>query len=921
MGDALNRIADRAADQLNLPGGKVPADELATFKRFLKAETARLKKLHRGGGLGREVCRERARAIDELLRYMLSAVLRAEGQEKWNNDPPLALVATGGYGRGELNPHSDIDIMFLHDGKMMSGGEPTAFLQGVTNGVLYPLWDLGLKVGHAVRGIKDCVAVANEDVQSKTSLFEARLVAGNLEVFENMEKVVREKCVRGQKEQYILARLADQSSRRAKFGNAVTMQEPNIKNGCGGLRDYQNLIWMMACKHGYKLVAEIEAEKIVTQAEAELLEAAYSFLHRARNELHYQLDRSVDVLSKAVQPKVAWQLGYQNRSPARRLEAFMGDYYRHARNIDLITRSVERRLALVPKPAWQQALQRLIGGEKEQVIDGFKIIKGEINYVSRRVFRDQPRRFMRVFLLMQRHGVELHPDLAQLLRQQVYLVDRKFRNDEHVHETFLEILNQRGNVGRILRRMHELDFLGKYMPEFGRLTCLVQHEFYHQYTVDEHTLVCIEKLDAIYEEKLEKCRQYHDLFEQIDRPFVLYLALLLHDAGKGIETDRHEREGARVAEHVADRLALDAAATECLHFVIRHHLVMVQVAQRRDLEDLQVIEQFVDFIQTKENLTLLTLHTVADSLGTSNDLWNGFKDASHWTLYLKAQSRLAGTDEGKRTDEIKRDELERKVGGLLDDKIGGEELTAHFDNLPTRYFRTHPPKDIADDIRLVNSFLGLQILYHDRMLEPGIAWQREPDRGYAVVNICTWDRPGLFSRITGVLAECGLNILGAQIFTRTDSIALDRFFVTDARTGQLPKGVQREKCAERLVRALAAEKDVELDLTSLPVETIEYQAVADERIPTVIEFDNRSSEDFTILDLETEDHVGLLYVVSDTLAELGLDIQLAKIQTEKGAAIDSFYLIDRGITKVISANRQKQIEVRLRKAITELYVS
>ena len=921
MGDVLNRIADRAAEQLILPEGKVPADELATFRRFLKAETARLKKLHRGGGLGREVCRERARAIDELLRYMLSAVLRAEGQEKWNNDPPLALVATGGYGRGELNPHSDIDIMFLHDGKMMSGGEPTAFLQGVTNGVLYPLWDLGLKVGHAVRGIKDCVAVANEDVQSKTSLFEARLVAGNLEVFENMEKVVREKCVRGQKEQYILARLADQSSRRAKFGNAVTMQEPNIKNGCGGLRDYQNLIWMMACKYGYKLVAEIEAEKIVTQAEAELLEAAYSFLHRARNELHYQLDRSVDVLSKAVQPKVAWQLGYQNRSPARRLEAFMGDYYRHARNIDLITRSVERRLALVPKPAWQQALQRLIGGEKEQVIDGFKIIKGEINYVSRRVFRDQPRRFMRVFLLMQRHGVELHPDLAQLLRQQVYLVDRKFRNDEHVHETFLEILNQRGNVGRILRRMHELDFLGKYMPEFGRLTCLVQHEFYHQYTVDEHTLVCIEKLDAIYEEKLEKCRQYHDLFEQIDRPFVLYLALLLHDAGKGIETDRHEREGARVAEHVADRLALDAAATECLHFVIRHHLVMVQVAQRRDLEDLQVIEQFVDFIQTKENLTLLTLHTVADSLGTSNDLWNGFKDASHWTLYLKAQSRLAGTDEGKRTDEIKRDELERKIGGLLDDKIGGEELTAHFDNLPTRYFRTHPPKDIADDIRLVNSFLGLQILYQDRMLEPGIAWQREPDRGYAVVNICTWDRPGLFSRITGVLAECGLNILGAQIFTRMDSIALDRFFVTDARTGQLPKGVQREKCAERLVTALAAEKDVELDLTSLPVETIEYQAVADERIPTVIEFDNRSSEDFTILDLEAEDHVGLLYVVSDTLAELGLDIQLAKIQTEKGAAIDSFYLIDRGITKVISANRQKQIEVRLRKAITELYVS
>lgn len=920
MEEWAEKIAKRAAEQLELSAGRRPAEELAPFKRFLKDETARLLKLHREGGLGREVCRARAAVADELLRHLLVGVLNAERSSFIKDDLPLALVAIGGYGRGELNPQSDIDIMFLHNGsitKRQAG--PEGSLQKLTDGVLYPLWDLGLKIGHSVRSIRDCVEVANEDLQSKTSLFEARLVTGNETLFAEMEATVRDKCVRGKEEQYIAARLADQDARRAKFGDAVTMQEPNIKNGVGGLRDYQNLIWMMACKHGYRTVADLEAQKIVTRAEAERLESAYSFLLRARNEVHHQLDRPVDVLSKAVQPKVAWQLGYTNRSPAKRLEAFMGDYYRHARNIDLVTRAVERRLALAPLPVWRQALTRLVGGAKEQEIDGFRIVEGEISHLSRRVFRDQPRRLMRVFLLMQRHGVTLHPDLAQLLRQQVHLVDRSFREDAHVHETFLEILNQRGNVGRILRRMHELEFLGKYLPEFGRLTCMVQHEFYHQYTVDEHTLVCLEKLDALYEQEMHEYRQYHELFEQMDRPFVLYLALLLHDAGKGIETDRHEREGARVAEHVADRLSLDAAASDCLHFIIRHHLAMVQVAQRRDLEDKQVIEHFAQFIQTQENLVLLTLHTVADSLGTSRDLWNGFKDASHWTLFLRTQGLLAGTGEGARADEMQRDELERQVSEILDDVVEPEELAAHFDHLPQRYFHAHPPEEIAEDVRLVHRYLKLQVLHEHRMLEPAIGWRREPDRGYTVVSLCTWDRPGLFSRITGMLAECGLNILGAQIFTREDSIALDRFFVTDARTGQLPKGPQREQCEARLATALAATADIELDLKRLPADTLEYQAIAGERIPTVIEFDNRSSAEFTVIDLETEDHVGLLYVVSDTLAELGLDIQLARVQTEKGAAIDSFYVTDHDITKVIAPARQKEIASRLKQAIEDLH--
>ncbi len=880
------------------------------FKKFLRDEFNRLKKAHREGGLGREMCRAHAALIDALLRRLVDAAVATQGDH-----PPLALVATGGYGRAELNPHSDIDILFLHDGRQMTrGGKPTAFLQSITDGVLYPLWDLGLKVGHAVRDVDDCVRMANADVQSKTALLEARLVCGAEPLFAAMVRAVKDKAVRGREEQYIVARLEDQARRREKYGGAVTLQEPHIKNGCGGLRDYQNLIWMMAVRHGYTSVADLERAKVIARAEAERLESAYSFLLRARNELHYHHDRPVDVLSKAMQPKVAWQLGYTNRSPSQRLELFMGDYYRHARNIDLIVRAVERRLALVPPSPWKTTLRNLIGRRAEQAVDGFRVLEGEIIHARASVFEDDPRRLMRVFLLAQRHGLTLHPDLAQLLRQQTWRVDRAFRGDARVHQTFLEILNQRGSVGRILRLMHEIELLGRYLPEFGRLTCLVQHEFYHQYTVDEHTLVCIEKLDALYAQSLGAWRQYREVFNQVERPFVLYLALLLHDAGKGIQTDRHEREGARVAEHVADRLGLDEAAAMSLQLVIRHHLAMVQVAQRRDLEDAQVIRQFADLVVTAGNLSLLTLHTVADSLGTSDQLWNGFKDAAHWTLFVRTQQLLAGTDEGI-AERASRDERDQRVAGLLGDEVGAEERTAHFENLPARYLHSTAPEDIAQDIVLVHQFLKAQVHGEEQLLKPVVAWNLDPDRGCAQVRVVTWDRPGLFGKVAGAFSEAGLNILGAEVFTREDSIALDRFHVTDARRGHLPVPSQLKQFEARLAETLQGASDISIDVSQLPVSPLAYQAWAGEKIRTEVRFDNHASADFSVVDIQAEDRVGLLYVISNTLGELGLDIQLAKISTEKGAAIDTFYILEKGGGRVEGAARQQKILARLRAVI------
>ncbi len=537
----LEKIKASAATRLTLPSGAAPKDELFRYKNFLKVEALRLKILHRAGGGGREICRARSAIIDLLLRHILDGVKSAAPEMGGIAPPVFTLVATGGYGRGELNPHSDIDIMFLHESDMVSHGKARKDFAALLDGLLYTLWDLGFKVGHAVRSIDDCVKVANNDMQSKTSLIEARRITGDEVLFDRFLRGLLAKSVRGHESAYIRARLRDQAERRAKFGNSACMLEPNVKNGCGGLRDYQNLLWMAYFKHRSRTLADLEQKQMISAAETKQLENAYDYLLRARNELHYFQNRATDILSRAVQPAVASNLGYHDRSPSRRLEAFMRDFYRHSRNIDLITRTVEQRLALVRPPRRFLSLRNIFGsaGALDKTIDGCRFVDGEIRPVSSNIFRESPRRLMRVFLHAQQLGLALHPDLAQLIRNSLALVNNSFLRDPHVRETFLEILDQRGNVAGVLRTMHDAGFLGKFIPEFGRLTCLVQHEFYHRYTTDVHTLVCLEKLDEVWNAKVPPFSAYAEIFREVERPFVLYLALLLHDSGKALRTGKH----------------------------------------------------------------------------------------------------------------------------------------------------------------------------------------------------------------------------------------------------------------------------------------------------------------------------------------------------------------------------------------------
>jgi [protein-PII] uridylyltransferase len=918
----LEKISADAAHRLVLPPDRAPSQELPRYKNYLKIENQRLKMQHRAGVSAREVCRARAGMMDALLVRLLEGIRATSPALSTVAMPPISLVAIGGYGRAELNPFSDIDFMLLHGGDLMLKGSPHPGLSTITDGVLYTLWDLGLKVGHSVRSVDDCVKMANRDMQSKTALIEARLIAGDPVLFEKMRKLVLAKCVAGHEDEYIHARLQDQETRRKKFGNTPFLQEPNLKNGCGGLRDFQNLVWMTFCKYRTRSLDELRAKEMISETEQRQLERAYDFLLRARNELHYQSSRAVDVLSKSVQAAVASHLGYGDRSPSRRVEKFMRDYYNHARNIDLTTRALERRLALVPSPKLLPSIRALLRGRRsrpeELIIDGFRCEEGELRPVAGNIFREKPKRLMRVFLYAQQRGLKLSPELVQLIRNSLNLVDKGFQRDPHVHETFQEILNQRGNVAPAVRSMHEAGFLGKFIPEFGKLKCLVQHEFFHQYTADEHTLVCLEKLDAISGAKEAPYSSYAEVLGKIERPFVLYLALLLHDSGKAArDHHHHERLGAELAMRAARRLNLDGAAAHSLRLLIENHLLMAQVSQRRDLEDPAVIKAFAGQIQSEGNLNMLALLTFSDSMGTSDQLWNSFKDALLWHLYRKATYILSGG-----TDFIS---LESRQRGLLADEVrqiapssfGADELGAHFDFLPARYFQIHTAREILGDLALVHRFMHRQVSEKDEALTPVFSWHNEPDRGYTTMNICTWDRAGLFSKISGSLTASGLNILAAEIITRADGVVLDKFYVTDARSGLLASRDEKDKFEDVITRAL---NDEEIDLHALiraeKPPPSPYRAWNDEEIPAGVRFDNQASSAYTVIDVQAEDRVGLLYDISEALNEVGVDIYLAKIVTERGAAIDAFYVAERDGSKITSDSRLADIERRLLAAVT-----
>ncbi|MBI4023351.1 MAG: [protein-PII] uridylyltransferase [Verrucomicrobia bacterium] len=922
MSKSLQKMLRHAKSALETSLHGPPAERVGRYQDFLKIENRRLLSLHRAGAGGMDVARGRSTMMDTLLHYVFRAAIGSEPMTAVHETIALelCLVATGGYGRGELNPCSDVDVLFLLPG---ARGPTLAQTNAVVEQVLYPLWDLGLKVGHATRTIGECVEQAGKDMQARTALLEARFLEGSREVFAAFQRAMEEDCLSGHAQEYIRERLDDQARRHSKHGESVFVQEPNVKNGCGGLRDLQSLLWIARFKAGIQTLEPLQQRGLLAQIEAGRLNRAYDFLMRVRNELHYANRRAVDEITLSAQPRVAEALGYRQRDVLRRIEAFMRDYYRHARDIYVLTESLAERMALEEEPRrgfgrWSRLFSF---GNRVEKLEGCLVLKDgmiEFDGVSR--FPSSAHDLMRVFRLAQIRDARIGAGLQSLIRNHLKLVNREFLYSSRAREVFLSILRSKGEVGRILRAMHECGFLGRYFPEFGKLDCLVQHEFYHRYTADEHTLLAIEKLDDVLNATVNPAAAYSRIFQQLENPGLLYLAILLHDTGKGVRTRHHSDASAECAQRVARRFCMDNESHRTLIWMVDHHMTMSSLAQRRDIEDPSTIEDFVEIVGTRERLDMLHLLTFVDGQAVGGGVWNEWRQSLLWQLHDRAARALSASGVERVDAETQRERLRSLTASRLPVFITEDEIAAHFAQMPSRYWRRIDDDELVWHFEILHAFLERLMDEASEGAPVVVRWRHFPDRAYSEAVVCSWDRHGLFAKIAGSFAASRINILNADIYTRSDDLVLDIFQVCDLEHHAIQDASKMAQMEQLLALSLGGNSKVSFtDAIRQEYESMRHIPHQDEeRFPTVVTFNNDDSRDYTILEIQTPDRLGLLHHILQVLTGCGLDIGLAKISTEKGAAMDVFYLTDTEGRKVVEPDRLASVRNELLEAVETL---
>ena len=875
------------------------AERLAACKAYLAAESERIHQQHKAGAPGHKIAHALAGRMDRLLQPLFAAALSAWRKDHGEPPTPVCLIALGGYGRGELSPLSDIDVMFLYPAHAKGLAK---FQEHLTNGVLYPLWDLRLKVGHSSRALNEVFSEAARDIRTKTSLLESRLIAGSEPLYGNFAAAYRKHYLSDDPKAYIAVRLADQASRRAQHGDTVFMQEPDIKSGVGGLRDYQNALWMARVRLGITRMDELEQQHYLQPAELRAFQRGYHFLLRVRNELHYTSKHPTDVLNLETQSRLAANLGYAQKALLARVEAFMQDYYGHAQAIYRISQIIEQRLALTiaAGPGLVGSLKNLLlarRADRTKRLDGFVLRGRELAAGNPQVFKEDPVRLIRVFRHCQQLGCTPDVDLAALIRGSLKLITKKVIASAEANLSFRTLLGEVGQVHPPLALMHELGVLGKFLPEFAPLTCLVQHEYYHRYTADIHTLSAIRELDAIFTAADPIAQNYRTELHKTTSPALLYLILLLHDIGKSEGIQGHAEAGLTLARPVLDRLRIDADNRETINFIIKNHLLMARFWQKHDLDDPQTSATFAELAQKPDQLRYLYVHTYCDARGTAAGLWNGYKNSLHRRLFETTLERLTLGDQ---VDTRLQERIEMTRQTLIAQTITGispDEITAHFNLLPERYFIQVEADEIRQHIRMVNQLLH-SISAADSLgaLRPIIEWQDDINRSYTTVNVVTWDRAGLFYKLAGAFSVAGLSILSARITTRSDHIAIDTFHVVEPGRGVVQNRKAMDALARTVDEALMNNKDLLPDIAAQAkkfAETTRYAATVSElpaSFPPTVEVYHELSLKRIIVEVQAHDQIGLLYRLVKTISDHGFDTTFARINTERSVAIDTFYI-------------------------------
>jgi len=848
-----------------------PRGRLSDFKRFIKLETDRLRMRHRFGLGGIEIASARSYQVDQVVTHACRLALADAEPEARLALAGCAVVALGGYGRAELSPFSDVDLLFLHQGR---GAEA---VRRFVEQVLQLLWDVGLTVGHSFRTLAECLEEARGDLHSRTALAEARLVTGDTSVFGALDRALDNAIRRDRKtgEAFLEMLRADVAERHARVFGAVCVQEPNIKEGVGGLRDLHAVLWVAQARHGSRGLSDARAAGLLSEREHQAALRAYDFLLRVRAEAHFVTGRKTDVLTLDLQPAVAGSLGYEDSRGLLASELFMRDYYRRASDLHGVFRSVLRRPTEEAPRRFFAALTKRRPARDFEVRDGRLRAKSETLLAS-------GHGLLSAFAAAQAEGVPLSDELALAVRERLSLVGRELRESKETAAVFVDILRWRGRVGLALRAMHETGFLGRFLPEFARVSFLVQHDFFHRYTVDEHTLRAIEAIDEVASGTEAAVRPFGRILDEVEDAAPLYLGMLLHDVGKG-HGGGHSERGARMAPRVCARLGLDERATEDVVFLVAAHLEMSQISQHRDLTEASLVASFAERVGSVHRLNLLHVLTYADHRAVAPGIWNEWKGTLLWELYNRTRQHLAGHP----GDDDPVETARARAIDRLRPEFPEADLERHFALLPERYLRATDAPHLARHFRLVSGRGEAKAAFE---------WRDLADGHCTELTLVTDDRPGLLASVAGTLTAHGVNILSVDLFNRRDGVVIDTFRLSEVSSHRPVKPERRARVEQDVVAALSGSHDVAAAVAARlrknPPATRRALGRA-ARGPSV-RFDQEISAAATVIEVKAQDRPGLAWTIADTLARRGLDIRFAKVATAKALALDVFYVTRAG---------------------------
>jgi [protein-PII] uridylyltransferase len=904
-GAALRRdiaaLTARAGGDAASPAAR--ADLLRLFKDRLAEGRAAAEAMLKADGGGHACAARLSHLMDVVVRALYGfAGGRVYPARNPSSAEHMAVLAVGGYGRGTLAPSSDIDLLFVLPWKQTPWGEQ------VVEYMLYVLWDLGLKVGHATRNIDECIRLSRSDFTIRTSILEARYLAGDEALARSLVERFDTEVVKDTGPEFVQAKLAERDVRHAKAGESRYLVEPNVKEGKGGLRDLNTLFWIGKYYYRVRTAEELEAKGVFTRRELNQFRKASDFLWAVRCHMHFLTRRPEERLHFDIQRDIAERLGYTSHPGLSAVERFMKHYFLVAKTVGDLTRifcaALEEEQAK-HVPGFNRVVlnfarrKRKLAGTSDFIVDNHRI-----NVADGDVFRRDPVNLLRLFWLADRHGLEFHPDALKLLTRSLRLVDRALRRDREANRLFMDVLTSSRNPELNLRRMNEAGLLGRLIPDFQKIVAMMQFNMYHHYTVDEHLIRCVGILAEIEHGDTSTIHPLsHSLMPGLKASRdILYVAVLFHDIAKGRPED-HSTAGAKIARRLCPPMGFSKADTETIAWLIENHLVMSMTAQTRDLNDRKTIQDFADIVQSVERLKLLLILTVCDIRGVGPGVWNGWKGQLLRTLYYETELQLTGG-----FSEVTRAERAKGARAALDHALADrfadwpQEARARYLALPfDNYLLTVPLEDQLRHLAFIREADA-----GGRRLATAV--RTREFEAVTEITILAPDHPRLLSVIAGACAAASANIVDAQIFTTVDGRALDTILIS--REFDLDEDERRR--AERVGELI---EDVLAGKTRLP-EIIEKRARPKRgtrafRVEPRAEIRNTLSNRFSVIEIKGLDRPGLLCEITGALSDLSLDIASAHITTFGEKVIDTFYVTDLTGHKIDNPARQAKIRAAL----------